>query len=109
MDNLISRQAVLDAINTDWHEDLSQLEDAIKALPPVSSSEKPNKSEWQHDHEILKAYSDGANDVLDKISESISLEKLGYPPSADYYKAIVKVLQIIDEYRPESEVRDDKE
>ena len=31
----ISRQAVLDAINTDFHEDLSQLEDAIKALPPV--------------------------------------------------------------------------
>lgn len=38
-------------------------------------------------------------DVLDKIRERISLEKLGYPPSAGYYKAIVKVLQIIDKYR----------
>ena len=29
------------------------------------------KSEWQQDHEILKAYSDGANDVLDKIRAEI--------------------------------------
>lgn len=42
-------------------------------------------------------------DVLDKIRERISLEKLGYPPSAGYYKAIVKVLQIIDKYRKEQE------
>lgn len=40
---------------------------------------------------------------LDKIRERISLEKLGYPPSAGYYKAIVKVLRIIDKYRAESE------
>lgn len=41
-DDCISRQAVLDAINTDWHEDLSQLEDAIKALPPV----EPKTGHW---------------------------------------------------------------
>jgi len=40
--------------------------------------------------------------ILDKIRERISLEKLGYPPSAGYYKAIIKVLQIIDKYRTES-------
>ena len=40
---------------------------------------------------------------LDKIRERISLEKLGYSPSAGYYKAIVKVLQIIDKYKSESE------
>ena len=39
---------------------------------------------------------------LDKIRERISLEKLGYPPSAGYYKAIMKVLQIIDKYNAES-------
>lgn len=33
--------------------------------------EQPNKSEWQKDHEILKAYSDGANEVLDKIRAEI--------------------------------------
>lgn len=36
---------------------------------------------------------------LDQIRERISLEKLGYPPSAGYYKAIVKVLQILDKYK----------
>jgi hypothetical protein len=37
--------------------------------------------------------------VIDKIRERVELEKLGYPPSADYYKAIMKVLQIIDKYK----------
>lgn len=39
--------------------------------------------------------------VLDKIRERIELEKLGYPPSAGYYKAIMKCLQIIDKYKTE--------
>lgn len=37
--------------------------------------------------------------VIDKIRERVELEKLGYPPSAGYYKAIMKVLQIIDKYK----------
>lgn len=41
--------------------------------------------------------------ILDKIRERVELEKLGYPPSAGYYKAIMKVLQIIDKYKAESE------
>ena len=47
--------------------------------------------------------SDGANEVLDKIRKRVELEKLGYPPSAGYYKAIMKVLDIIDKYKAESE------
>ena len=43
------------------------------------------------------------DELLDKIRERIELEKLGYPPSAGYYKAIMKCLQIIDKYRTESE------
>lgn len=39
--------------------------------PSGSSSEKP-KSECEHDHEILKAYSDGANDMLDNIKAEIA-------------------------------------
>lgn len=46
---------------------VNQVVAALKKLPSVSSSEKPNKSEWQHDHEILKAYSDGASAVLESI------------------------------------------
>lgn len=43
--------------------------------------------------------------MLEKIRERVELEKLGYPPSAGYYRAIMKVLQIIDKYR-ESEDKD---
>lgn len=41
--------------------------------------------------------------ILDKISARIELEKLGYPQSVGYYKAIMKCLQIIDKYKKESE------
>lgn len=44
--------------------------------------------------------------VLDAIRSEIRLEKLGYPPSAGYYQAIVKVLQIIDKYKTEFEEED---
>ena len=44
--------------------------------------------------------------ILDKIRERVELEKLGYPPSAGYYKAIMKVLEIIDKYKAETEVED---
>lgn len=33
------------------------------------------KSEWEHDHEILKAYSDGANGVLDEIKAEIDCQE----------------------------------
>lgn len=36
--------------------------------------------------------------ILDNIRDEIE-ERKGYPPSADYYKAIMKCLQIIDKYR----------
>lgn len=52
------------------------------------------------------AYLDGYNkglEVLDKIRAEIEQERVGYPPSADYYKAIIKCLQIIDKYKEESE------
>jgi hypothetical protein len=44
-------------------------------------------------------------EVLNKIRKRIELEKLGYPPSAGYYKAIMKCLQIIDKCKAESEVK----
>lgn len=45
--------------------------------------DQANKSEWQKDHEILKAYSDGANEVLDKIRLDIAQEII--PRSSDKY------------------------
>lgn len=52
------------------------------------------------------AYLDGYNkglEVFDKIRAEIEQERVGYPPSAGYYKAIIKCLQIIDNYKLESE------
>ena len=37
-----------------------------------------------------------SDDKLNRIKQRIALEKLGYTPNADYYKAIMKCLQIID-------------
>lgn len=42
-----------------------------KVIDPSGSSSQKPKSEWQQDHEILKAYSDGANEVLDNIRAEI--------------------------------------
>lgn len=55
----------------------------------------------------IGAYLDGYNkglEILDKIRAEIEQELVGYPPSADYYKAIIKCLQIINKYKAESEV-----
>lgn len=84
MDDLISRQAAIDAC--DQSINLFEAVDRIKELPSVNP-QKPicpsagvdcedcpayeKKSEWQHDHEILRAYSDGASAVLDKIRADI--------------------------------------
>lgn len=83
----------------------------------VEEMKQEPKSEWQHDHEILKAYSDGANEVLDKIRAEIET-KYGqcdiceYFEDYDYeendiseYRAIgniADILQIIDKYTAES-------
>ena len=45
--------------------------------------------QWEYD----RGYAKGKMVVLDKIRAEIELEKFGYPPSAGYYKAIMKCLQ----------------
>lgn len=59
------------------------------------------KSEWQQDHEILKAYSDGANDVLDHVRAEIE----AYQSDAFYHDNVMMnkrmVLDIIDKYKAE--------
>ena len=41
--------------------------------------------------------------VLDKIRAEIEVNKKGFPPSSDYYKAINRALVILDKYKVESE------
>lgn len=43
--------------------------------------------------------------VLDKIRAEIEVNKKGFPPSSDYYKAINRALVILDKYKAESEER----
>ena len=111
-EDTISRKAVIDTLErmdkaldedrtVENYKEL--LRECYKALPSV----KP-KSEWQQDHEILKAYSDGANNVLDKIRAEI--EELAKPnefggrgngKSVRY--GLCKALEIIDKYAEEDE------
>ena len=86
-EDCISRQAVLKIIDG-WYDnnrDTENIEDLIVLITYMGSvnPQKPicpsagidcedcpayeKKSEWQHDHEILKAYSDGASVVLESI------------------------------------------
>ena len=74
-EDTISRKAVIDTLErmdkaldedrtVESYKDL--LRECYKVLPSVTP--KP-KSECEHDHEILKAYSDGANAVLESLIE----------------------------------------
>lgn len=67
------------------------------------------KTEWEHDHEILKAYSDGVNEILDKLRAEIK-NKIIKKPNLDFKtwerernEAFLEVLDILDKYKTESE------
>lgn len=90
-----------------------------------SESEQEPKSEWEHDHEILKAYSDGANGVLDELRAEIAEEKehayadferykveylgqdwedaLDSLPQDDFRYGMERCIDIINKYKTESE------
>lgn len=61
------------------------------------------KSEWQQDHEILKAYSDGASAVLDKIRAEIDTARFVDKDTKHCRNAnatgLEVALDIIDKYR----------
>ncbi|MBO7734249.1 MAG: hypothetical protein J6S67_16915 [Methanobrevibacter sp.] len=61
------------------------------------------KSEWQQDHEILKAYSDGANEVLDKIRAEIEQAYCKVTNDYDHGRnyGLYMAIQIIDKYKAE--------
>jgi len=66
-------------------------------------------TEWKQDHAILKAHSDGANEVLDKIKAEI--EQNAYPivhgvNNHEKGMTLYGILQVIDKYKSESEVEE---
>lgn len=75
-------------------------EELIKCINSISSVKPQEPTEWQQDHEILKAYSDGANEMLDKIRAEIMSLTDGDTPERIWN---VDVLEIIDKYKTESE------
>lgn len=78
---------------------------AIDTLVKASVKSQEPKSEWEHDHAILKAYSDGTNEVLDKIrAEIMKLQTYKMFEGEDaVYVECEDVLQVIDKYTAESE------
>ena len=106
-EDTISRKAVIDTLENmdraldedrtvENYKDL--LRECYKVLPSVTP--KP-KSECEHDHEILKAYSDGASAVLDKIRAEIEERKLKSGGEPNRELAFNVCLQIIDEFMSE--------
>ena len=80
-------------------------EETLLKLVKKAIEQEP-KSEWQQDHAILKAHSDGANEVVDRI------KKAREEVSKSCYKACItddgviresKVLAIIDKLIAEVE------
>lgn len=84
-------------------ENLQECADAFRA--GAKALERESKSEWEHDHEILKAYSDGASNILDKIKkEFIDRYPRNYANELELggrscVFSLNEILRIIDEYR----------
>jgi hypothetical protein len=95
---------------------IKELEKRVEAL------EQEPKTEWEHDHEILKAYADGANNVLDKVRaeilDTLYVDSLIFGELIDFRNGKIsaddvieefnrvtrlEVLKIIDKYNSESE------
>ena len=56
-------------------------------------------TKWEQDHAILKAYSDGVNEALDKIRAEIEEHaKINQNLNTDSARALCWCLDIIDKY-----------
>lgn len=80
-------------------DDVNALDFAIRYMEDKALEQKP--TEWQKDHEILKAYSDGANEVLEKIRAEIEQTARDCDEYNDYGRVygLQIALDIIDKYR----------
>lgn len=72
-------------------------------------------TEWEHQPHVLNVLTSremgawlGRRDsrILQEIRQEIEIQKKGFPPSADYYKAINRSLDIIDKHIKEIEDAD---
>ena len=112
-EDCISRQAVLSYICNDLEfgdkENGCNLErkiaqeeiyNFIKKMPSVTPKEK---TEYEHDHEIVKAYNDGQAFVLDKIRAEIRAESKKNYTNNIFNKGLYRAIEIIDKYRGDTD------
>lgn len=80
---------------------LSQAWNGFEKLPSVTPKEK---SEYEHDHEVVKAYNDGQAYILDKIRAEIENDfQFKQFPRSPWSCGLRRALEIIDKYREVSE------
>ena len=112
-EDAVSRQAVHDLIaellsdylHDEDREKIEELDVKIEDLPPVTPKEN---SEYEHDHEVVKAYNDGQAFILDKIRTEINkLPDLNsdYPMDRTIHVSKWAVIDIIDKYRERANER----
>ena len=107
---LIDANALNGVISNDDYEKVLNAPCIFADLPNGLDNEHYNlqepKSEWEYDHTILKAYSDGANEVLDRVRAEISALKSHHINDCydDGFQCCrTNVLYILDKYKAESE------
>ena len=84
---------------------LGEYEEMTKPLDREVKQEP--KSEWEQDHAILKAYSDGVNEVLDKVRDEIQDNAFSVVNPFNTYEYISvidldSIDEIHDKYKAES-------
>ena len=76
---------------------LSQAWNGFEKLPSVTPK---SKSEYEHDHEVVKAYNDGQAYILDKIRAEIENDfQFKQFPRSPWSCGLRRALEIIDKYR----------
>ena len=109
-DDLISRNYEIEQIKKAQKEgktfNYDTLIDFVKVLPTIPQTD----SETEYWKERAKSYErtivalqkgiaeTDTDSILADIKAEIDNESIGYPPSADYYKAIKKAVRIIDKH-----------
>ena len=94
-EDAVSRQDALNCVT--FNEFRYRIVEDIKALPSVTPKEK---SESEHDHEVVKAYNDGQAYILDKIRAEIENDfQFKQFPRSPWSCGLRRALEIIDKYR----------
>ena len=99
----MTREEAIEVLNTyDMSEDNDDTEFKSAIALAIEALEQKPKSEWQQDHEILKAYSDGASAVLDNVRAEID-GLLNDEDSNMYAHGVMDCLEIIDKFMAEED------